>query len=285
MTEGEYKFVDTLELHQSLSKHGANELRSQTVQVCFLDENFSVYLIKKAVINAEEVTTLTQFKGKNVPHAYYINYLGWGYGNFLIDDNSLEAYRQGLSKVEDDVLRELIYNTISKMVTDGRCSAKLFFDIIRNHIMDESNLNIITTMLSEKIPSFLRYYVPEENHEEEAEKMFDFLLNKFFPNAKELELKQHILQALIIVASSDEHLQLLQSWIENKKPFYIEEGEKKEVDIKINISIKHQILKKISTSIKLNNEEFQEFVKKQLAEDTKDQDLVVRCKLAIEAAT
>ena len=236
------------------------------------------------VIKAEEITVVTQLEGKPVPFAYYVNYLGWGYGNFLIDDRSLEAFRIGLSKIKDGLTRELIYNSISKMVTDGRAPAHLFLDIIRNHMASESNMNLISTMLSSKVPSFLRYYVPKENYTEEADKMFEFLLNEFLPKVENEEIKQHVISAIISVGSSDKHKEILQKWLINKKPFYLDNGEQKDISANLTIGNRHTILKKISTSLKLNNAEFQELFEKQMEEDSKDGDLVSRCKLSIEAA-
>lgn len=108
--------------------------------------------------------------------------------------------------------------------------------------------------------------------------IFDYL------NLDDAEITQLIISAILSVASTDEHLQMLKDWLENGKPFYLKDGKKVDVNAKISIKDKHYILTRISTSVKLNNEEFQKFLEDQLEEDKGNQDMVARCRLACEAA-
>jgi aminopeptidase N len=277
--------IEKFELHQSLSRYGQNELRSQNIQAVFFNKYFKMEIIEEPiVVEAKEVTELNQFVGKPSPHAFYINYKGWGYGEFLIDDRSLQAFKEGLSKIEDDLTREFIYTTILKMVTEARAPAHVFLEIFRNHIINETNINVISSTLG-SLCSILSSYVPSKFFEEESDKIYNFLLKQYLPQAKDAEVKQHVISAIISCSQNDVQKLFLKAWLENKKPFIIIDGKKQEIDANITVSNKHTILRKLSTSLKLNDQGFQEFAEKQLAEDTKDKDLVGRCILAIQAAT
>lgn len=284
-TGGQDSKIKSFKITQTLSEYGVNNLRQQNIQICFFNDKFEIDSVHDVTIDAESETVIDQLEGKSVPKAYLLNYMDWGYGKFLLDDKSLKAFKEGLSTIKDDLTRKIIYTALTDMTQDGKISASLFLEIVRSHIADESNQSVISSIINMSVPSFLSYYVPSKYQEAEADKMFDFLLNTLLPKLDNEELRQLCVNSLISVAATDKHYKFLQEWLVNKKPFYMKGGNKVDVGSKMSVSNKHSILKKISTSLTLNNAEFQTFVTQQLEEDKENKDLSGRCKLAIEAAT
>jgi hypothetical protein len=155
------------------------------------------------------VTEILTLKGKKAPHAYLLNYGDWGYGKFLIDDNSLEAFKNGLDKIESSLSRKLIHNTLSIMTRDAKLSANLFSDIIKNQIYKETNQDIIQEQLAMNLCVILNNYVPGKYQSFEKNEMIQFLLGNFLPRTEVPEIKELIITATIRLSCTEEHIKMV----------------------------------------------------------------------------
>lgn len=224
LSEGDKQVITSFKLRQSLSEHGDNCLREQKFQIAFFNEKFEVYDVIEVKIEATEETELTELEGKKAPTAYLLNYNDWGYGKFLIDNRSLEAFKEGLCKIQDSLTRKLIHNTVFIMARDAKLSASVYSDIIRNQIIHESNQDIVQEQVWLNTNLILKHYVADEHIEEECDKMLKFLLNDFLPIAPNEELKDILLTSIIALACTEEHFAMLKHWTETDKVTLVKEG-------------------------------------------------------------
>lgn len=224
LSEGDKQVISSFKLRQSLSEHGDNCLREQKFQIAFFNEKFEVYDVIEVKIEATEETELIELEGKKAPTAYLLNYNDWGYGKFLIDNRSLEAFKEGLCKIQDSLTRKLIHNTVFIMARDAKLSASVYSDIIRNQIIHESNQDIVQEQVWLNTNLILKHYVADEHIEEECDKMLKFLLNDFLPIAPNEELKDILLTSIIALACTEEHFAMLKHWTETDKVTLVKEG-------------------------------------------------------------
>lgn len=56
--------------------------------------------------------------------------------------------------------------------------------------------------------------------------MFNYLLDTLLPSQTSSETLQIITSAIVSIASTDEHKELLKEWVVAGKPFYMKDGQK-----------------------------------------------------------
>lgn len=185
-------------------------MREQKFQIALFDENFEVEDVHDVRIEAKDVTEILTLKGRKAPHAYLLNYNDWGYGKFLIDEKSLEAFKNGLSSIEDSLSRKLIHNTLSIMARDAKLSANLFAEIIKNQIYKEKNQDIIQEQLAINLIVILNNYVPQGKYQQfEKDEMIEFLLGKFLPLTTVPEIKELIVTSTIRFSCTEDHFKMV----------------------------------------------------------------------------
>jgi hypothetical protein len=154
------------------------------------------------------------------------------------------------------------------MVRDGTFPAHTYFQILRNHIMNEPNQDIVDDQIAYKMPFIMKNYVPEKYSDAEADVMINFLLKEFMPNIDSSEIKQIILSTMISLTSTEKHRCRLQKWLNQGKITYTKDNEEQTVEgVSITPENKYSILKAVSVSKEIEKEEMTEFVEKHLKDD------------------
>ncbi|MGH9052607.1 MAG: aminopeptidase N [Acidimicrobiia bacterium] len=99
------------------------------------------------------------------------------YAKISLDARSLEAARSGLGRIDDPLLRQLVWSSLWTMVRDRRLRSTDFLDLMRRHLPDERDLQLLEMVIGLGVGSFasgaiapviLTSYVPETEREEEA---------------------------------------------------------------------------------------------------------------------
>ena len=115
--------------------------------------------------------------------------------------------------------------------------------------------------------------------------MFDILLYEYIPIAANEQLKEIILTAIISLACTEDHFQLMKKWLEVNEVYFYKEGIKIEIiDLIISPENKYSILKKISSSTEMDQSEIKAFYESQLEND-ENKDLAKRCRISCNALT
>lgn len=281
---GAHSRITDFKIFQSLSLYGDNCYREQYITVALFDDNFKISEKVKIKIDAKEETTVDKLIGKPAPKAYLLNYEDWGYGMFLIDERSLEAFKAGLCFIQDSLSRKLIHNTIFFMARDAKISSKTFAQFLKSQIIHESSQDIVEDQILYNANVILKNYTPEEFVVAECNDMMHFLLYDFIPIATSEELKETILKGIISLACTEDHFKLMMKWIESNEVSFDKEGIRIQIsDLIISPEIKYSMLRKIATSTELSAETIRKFYETHLENDD-NKDLVKSCKLSCEAA-
>ena len=85
------------------------------------------------------------FRGKKVPKAILLNSDDWGYGQFILDENSVKMFEEKLSKVSNRIDRSVVTNQIATMIKQIEYPANRLASI-RDQLLDEKNQTLIDSM-------------------------------------------------------------------------------------------------------------------------------------------
>ena len=84
-------------------------------------------------------------KDKAQPAAILLNTGDWGFGHFVIDDESLKVFEEKMSKIENALDRNVVMGQLISMMRMGEYAATRFHKI-RSQYTDEKNQNLITAL-------------------------------------------------------------------------------------------------------------------------------------------
>lgn len=139
-----------------------------------------------------------------------------GYGLFEIDETSLTLFKKSLSKLDNNLGRRMIYETVFMQVRDAKMAPNAFLELVRTHIHLETSQDVITEQISRNLPLIIGNYVPKEHSLKEATQMFEYLLNTMLPAFDDVAVKQLIVTALLQFARSEDQKLLVKKWLEDK---------------------------------------------------------------------
>lgn len=98
-------------------------LRRHKIQVALFDENANVTVIP--VLLNEATETIVEYDASKTQYkAVLLNYGDWGFIKVLLDDVSIQFFRQNLHKINDVMTRTLIWRAFFDMVRDGKLSSE-----------------------------------------------------------------------------------------------------------------------------------------------------------------
>ena len=284
-TTGDHSTIEEFKIIQSMSTYGENCLREHRIYIALYYDNFKKTEVRNIKIDAKEETIIAELAGLPTPDAYLLNYEDWGYGMFLLDERSLNAFKDGLLYIQDSLTRKLIYNALYFMARDAKLPANTFAQIIKKQIIHESNQDIVEDQIRFNTHIILKNYVADDYIVKEWSEMFNFLLYEYIPIAANEQLKEIILTAIISLACTEDHFQLMKKWLEANEIFFYKEGIKIEIiDLIISPENKYSILKKISSSREMDQQEIKAFYESQLEND-ENKDLAKRWRISWDALT
>ncbi len=105
--------------------------------------------------------------GRPAPDLVYPNHGDHGYARVLLDPASLAAVPHVLGRVADPLLRQLLWGTLWEMVRSARHSSLAFLELVRTHLPEERDDQILLAALDASRAALARY-VPEERRMDEA---------------------------------------------------------------------------------------------------------------------
>lgn len=105
------------QIRQTPCKHADNKFRKQTINIAFYnDEGGLVEKIERVNVENKELTELEFLKGKQVPAGILLNSDDWGFGHFLLTDESIKLFEDKLSKVQNKVDRAVVIGQLICMM-------------------------------------------------------------------------------------------------------------------------------------------------------------------------
>lgn len=105
--------------------------------------------------------------GRPAPDLVFPNAGDHGYARVLLDPVSLAAAPRVLARVDDPLLRQLLWGTLWEMVRSARHSSLAFLDLVGTRLPGERDDQILLAALDASRTALARY-VPEERRTDEA---------------------------------------------------------------------------------------------------------------------
>jgi aminopeptidase N len=125
-------------------------------------------------VNGAE-TTVAAAEGRPLPELVFPNHGDHTYAKVQLDAASLGFVRRNLARVDDALLRELLWMSLWEMVRDRQLRSTAYLAIGRELLSTEPDLDITNTVLDRAALSIARY-VPEGAREQQAHSWFEFAL-------------------------------------------------------------------------------------------------------------
>jgi aminopeptidase N len=144
------------------------------------------------------LTPLPELRGRAVPALVFPNHGDHAYAKVALDEKSLDFVRRNLNRVDDALLRELLWMSLWEMVRDRQLRSTEYLAIARERLAVESDEDILD-MAVERVTLALSRFVPEARREEEAHRWFEAALTNLGAAA---EADRRILWARSLVATA-----------------------------------------------------------------------------------
>ncbi|MDQ3937901.1 MAG: aminopeptidase N [Chloroflexota bacterium] len=173
--------LNTLAADWSSDAHGMSELRLRqgapaehpTLRPHALDVGlareedgcFRLTSVPAEIDRDEAVLPAT--RGLPVPDMVFPNFGDYAYAKIELDRISLDFVRRRLDRIDDALLRELLWMSLWEMVRDRKLRSTEFLAIGRERLATEPDMDILATVL-DRMTLALARYVPERLRENEA---------------------------------------------------------------------------------------------------------------------
>jgi aminopeptidase N len=159
-------------------------------------------------------TDLPDARGLALPDLVFPNHGDHAYAKVALDDTSLEYVRDRLDRVEDPLLRALLWMSLWEMVRDRQLRSTEYLAIGRDRLDGEPDLDILNTVLDRTVLTVTRY-VPEDVREAESHHWFVNALE----NVARTDGDRRIMwaRAAINIASTEEDVQRLVGLLEDRE--------------------------------------------------------------------
>jgi aminopeptidase N len=120
-------------------------------------------------------TPIAEARGHELPDLVFPNYGDHAYAKVSLDPTSVNFVRTNLDKVQDPLLRELLWMSLWEMVRDCELRSTEYVAIALSEIPDEPDLDIVNTVL-DRAALVINRYVPETLRETEAHRWVEAAL-------------------------------------------------------------------------------------------------------------
>ncbi len=120
-------------------------------------------------------TVIAATSGRPAPDLVFPNYGDHAYAKIELDPLSLRYTREHLERIDDDLLRALLWMSMWEMVRDCQLPSTEFLAIARQRLADERDMDILSMVL-DRVGMTLVRFVPEAARDNEAHATFETAL-------------------------------------------------------------------------------------------------------------
>ncbi|MDA0364410.1 MAG: aminopeptidase N [Chloroflexi bacterium] len=110
--------------------------------------------------------------GKPAPVFVFPNHDDFAYARIALDDRSVEFVREQLERIDDPLLRQLIWQSLWSMVRDQKLRSTDYLELARAKVRAERDPELIETILGTMTAAVARY-VPEDAKTAQAHRFFE----------------------------------------------------------------------------------------------------------------
>jgi aminopeptidase N len=169
--ESDGERVTQLSLTQT-APDGYPTLRPHRVDIGLVrDEGgkLAVDVLPATIRDAE--TDIPEARGLTKPGLVFPNYNDYGYAKVALDADSVAFVRESIDRVDDTLLRQLLWSSLWNMVRDQQLKSTEFLALVREKLPSEARVELVDAVLAQAAGALGRY-VPEAKREAEYRAAF-----------------------------------------------------------------------------------------------------------------
>jgi aminopeptidase N len=214
--------IASFTLDQTASSKALPTLREQRVQVAAFRLDGKDFKLdrKAAVIYKGAQTKVPGMVGAACPDLVYPNYEDWGFVKVQLDKRSFDSARAGLAKVDDPLLRAMLWQALWDSVRDGKLPLNDFIATALNNAPQEKDYTLLGD-ISGKIDSAKRYLDnidPDGAYTQAATRQLeDMAWSAVEANSADSNFQRRWMSTYLAVASSRPALDRLAALLDGKQ--------------------------------------------------------------------
>ena len=266
------------EKHNNLQNHIFN------IKLIYDENDDNKNIIQKIFVLPQNETIFKEFENKPAPNAIFLNYGDYGYFKNIMDNKSVNYFKENLIKrLPDNLSRQMFYLNLYDLVRDAKIPCKEYLDIVSKFLLEENDNTIINTVLTKSLV-LIKNYLPIKIYPEYSDKMFNLIQKLIIKNKNNNQLIISCCDYLINFAYSEKNILQLKTWLDNDKPYVNIDNEKFEFNNELlNQNNRFSICDKIYTLNSLSLEEKEKILKKEQEKD-KNSDRAKRAEYKCKAS-
>ena len=168
--------ISTLTLTQTGSA-GYPTLRPHVMDIALVRDDHGAITIDSLAARIDGATAEVEAaRGATLPDLVFPNHHDHDFAKVALDARSLAFVRGNLDRIEDPLLRQLIWQTLWNMVRDQQLKSTDYLDLAGAKVTTEQDHELIETILATMSAAISRY-VPEAEKAEAAHKFFVLALD------------------------------------------------------------------------------------------------------------
>jgi aminopeptidase N len=139
--------IQNYEIKQVPCKYADEIYRFQSFNVGLYDKDGKlVEKVENVALDKTEVTKIPQMDGKPATAAVLLNCDDWGFGHFILDDDTIKVFENSLGNVASNIDRAVIVGQISAMMKQIEFPANKLSGFLKQ-LMNEQNQNLINAVV------------------------------------------------------------------------------------------------------------------------------------------
>jgi aminopeptidase N len=141
--------IASFNLHQSAASAAMPTLREQRVQVGLFHVGQQLELSKNVAVTYKGAdTAVPQLVGEACPDLVYPNYQDWGFVKVQLDKKSFASAQDSLGKVQDPLLRSMLWQSLWDGVRDAKFPLNAYLDTVLKQAPGERDYTLLGDILA-----------------------------------------------------------------------------------------------------------------------------------------
>ncbi|MDA0301592.1 MAG: aminopeptidase N [Chloroflexi bacterium] len=168
--------IAALTLTQS-APAGYPTLRPHVMDIALVRDEGGSIVVREVPARIDGATAaIEEAQGQPLPDLVFPNHHDHDFAKVALDERSLAFLRENLDRIEDPLLRQLIWQALWNMVRDQQLKSTEYLELAGSKVTTEADHELIETILATMSAAISRY-VPEEQKAGAARRFFALALD------------------------------------------------------------------------------------------------------------
>ncbi|WP_437680199.1 aminopeptidase N [Sorangium sp. So ce131] len=143
-------------------------LRPHRIDVALAREEAGALVVDSVPAEIDGATTeVAGARGRRAPLFVFPNHNDLTFAKIALDPGSLAFVREHMGRVEDPLLRQLLWSSLWSMVRDQKLPSPAYLALVRDKLPSEPDLSLVEPVLTNAVTTLARF-VPDAMREAEA---------------------------------------------------------------------------------------------------------------------